>query len=409
MARIRLGALAAALCALAGAARAQEFREITDRDYTLDLHQGAVLGSGRIIGMGGTAVATGEGSPGAQFNPAAAAVRDATATGTWDWDVYLDYLSSSIGSDFDNNGVEEHTDSAFLDGPVVTFGGALRYEQWGASLGLLYYKQPLEEVEDGREIEARTGIARFAVARELRGAGVTIGGGFRTGVFQMDGVDKEDDREIDRTRLFEITGTSLEAGAVWRPEWLDLRAGLAGSLPVSSEDVTVAKCDPLDCEGLVLPERAALAWQASAGVAWRRAATRWNRAVPARWRDEKYWLFAGDLVLLGHVPHGYGIDALTRNQWQPSGRDVGVSPRFGVEVEWIPGWLRLRAGTYWEPSRFRDEAGDDIPGRQHITTGIDVRVWTFCLWRERYRLRLSATSDGAQGYGNGGLSIGFWH
>jgi hypothetical protein len=38
-----------------------------------------------------------------------------------------------------------------------------------------------------------------------------------------------------------------------------------------------------------------------------------------------------------------------------------------------------------------------------------VRVWTFCLWQERYRLRLSATSDGAEGYGNGGLSVGFWH
>ena len=401
-------ALAVAL-ARSAPARAQDFPEITDRDYTLDLHQGAVLGSGRIIGMGGTAVATGEGSAGAQFNPAAAAVRATTSTGAWDWDIYLDYLSSSIGNDFDNNGVEEHTDSAFLDGPVVVMGGALRYEQWGASLGLLFYKQPLEEVEDGREVEARTGIARFAVARELRGAGVTVGGGFRTGVFQMDAVDKEDDEEIGRTRLFEITGTSLEAGALWRPTWLDLRAGAAGSLPVSSEKVTVEKCDPLACEGLVLPERAALAWQASAGVAWRRAATRWNRPVAKRWRDEKYWLFAADLVVIGHVPHGYGVDALTRNQLQPSGRDVGWSPRFGVEWEAIPGWLRLRAGSYWEPSRFRDEDGADIPGRQHVTTGLDVRVWSFCVWRERYRLRVSATSDGAQGYGNGGVSIGFWH
>jgi hypothetical protein len=118
----RLVVWTCAVAAVPAAARAQEFDDITDRDYTLDLHHGALLGSGRIIGMGGTAVATGEGSSGALFNPAAAAVRAATSTRTWDWDFHIDFLSSSIGGDYDNNGVEEHTDSAFLDGPIVTAG-----------------------------------------------------------------------------------------------------------------------------------------------------------------------------------------------------------------------------------------------------------------------------------------------
>lgn len=69
----------------------------------------------------------------------------------------------------------------------------------------------------------------------------------------------------------------------------------------------------------------------------------------------------------------------------------------------------MRGGTYWEPSRFRDPEGDPIDGRLHLTLGLDIRVWQFGLWGDRYRVRMSLTSDGARGYGNGGLSIGFWH
>ncbi len=146
-----------------------------------------------------------------------------------------------------------------------------------------------------------------------------------------------------------------------------------------------------------------------AGSCLRRGPTRWNRKIRSEWRDEKSLLLAADLVVSGHTPGGYGIEAFSRKQLQPSGRNVGVSPRAGVEYEWVPGRFRIRGGTYWEPSRFRDPEGDDIDGRIHITLGFDVRVWSFCFWNERYRLRLSATSDGARKYGNGGLSIGFWH
>jgi hypothetical protein len=69
----------------------------------------------------------------------------------------------------------------------------------------------------------------------------------------------------------------------------------------------------------------------------------------------------------------------------------------------------VRGGTYWEPSRFRDADGDAIRGRLHLTLGLDIRVWQFGLWGDHHRVRVSLTSDGARGYGNGGASIGFWH
>jgi hypothetical protein len=159
----------------------------------------------------------------------------------------------------------------------------------------------------------------------------------------------------------------------------------------------------------VRPARATFPWQGSVGAARRWGPTRWNRAIQTDWRDEKALLLAADLVVTGHVEGGYGVEAFADHQLQPSGRNIGVSPRFGAEYEWVPGRLRVRGGTYWEPSRFRDPAGESIDGRLHVTLGLDLRVWSFCLWNERYRVRLTLTSDGARRYGNGGLSIGFWH
>lgn len=52
-----------------------------------------------------------------------------------------------------------------------------------------------------------------------------------------------------------------------------------------------------------------------------------------------------------------------------SGASVNFSPRFGVEVEPIPSWLIMRAGSYYEPSRFGGV------GRQHFTFGSEVRLF----------------------------------
>jgi hypothetical protein len=74
-----------------------------------------------------------------------------------------------------------------------------------------------------------------------------------------------------------------------------------------------------------------------------------------------------------------------------------------VDVEAIPGRLRLRTGSYWEPERF---AG--VGGRIHGTFGFEVRALEFHAWGLR-RGKLGATFDGARRYRNLGLSIGFWH
>ena len=404
MVRGRHLAAALALVAGMGSARAQEFPAVTDRDFTLDLHQGAVLGSGRIVGMGGAAQGLAQGSAGSLFNPAAPAARSDTSTSVFDWDFHLDFLNTSLGSDFDNNGIRQETEFGLFQGPVFTGGLVGQYGAWGLGVSGVFAQQQLEEQADGSRVVPNAVVGRVSLARALFDYQLMIGGGVRAGTFSM-GVDAEGSA---RRNLFSITGSSLEAGAIWRPHDHDLRAGMSASLPVSSENVTDTECDPLDCEGFILPDHAALPWQLGVGGAWRFGPTRWNRLVAARWRDEKALVVAADLVVTGRVPDGYGLEAFSRHQLQPSGRSVSWSPRVGAEYEWIPGRLRLRVGAYWEPSRFRDPAGEDITGRAHGTMGLDVRVWQFHLWGKDYRLRTSITGDGARDYGNGGLSLGFW-
>ncbi|HEY8143140.1 MAG TPA: hypothetical protein VIG06_10725 [Kofleriaceae bacterium] len=405
MGRGRHVAAALALCAGTGTARAQDFPAVADRDFTIDLHQGAVLGSGRIIGMGGAAQALAQGSAGALFNPAAPAARADTSTRNFDWDFHIDILNTSLGSDFDNNGIKQETEFGFLKGPIVTGGLVGQYGCWGLGGSLVFAEQQLEERADGSTVVPSAVVGRVSLARAFFDYQLMGGIGIRAGTFGMQ-LEVEDGRR--REDLFSITGSALEAGAIWRPRDLDLRAGAAGSLPVSSEQVESEECDPLDCEGFILPDRAALPWQVSMGGAWRFGPTPWNRVVAARWRDEKALIVAADLVVTGRVPDGYGLEAFARQELQPSGRSISWSPRAGAEYEWVPGRFRLRAGAYWEPARFRDPAGKEIIGRAHGTLGLDLRVWQFHFWGKDFRLRMSITGDAARDYGNGGLSLGFW-
>jgi len=89
-----------------------------------------------------------------------------------------------------------------------------------------------------------------------------------------------------------------------------------------------------------------------------------------------------------------------------SGEEVTLSPRVGVETEPVERWLKVRSGTYWEPSRFRE-----IDGRAHVTGGFDVRLfdWTlFGLLDEHAALEVSTAGDWARDYFGWALSVGVW-
>ncbi len=362
---------------------------ITHRDWTLDLYRGAALGSVRIVGMGGVQLAIAEGSAGTLGNPASPAVRKATSTGWWDWDFHLDAMEAVYASDFDNNGLVDDGRTS----RTGTAGLAGMYYGWGTALVVSTQRERLADAMGG-ELSAIATVGKFAVANTFGDETWTVGAAVRVGTLSLTQLQP----------LFSITGTGLEAGALYRPHRDDLRVGATVALPVTGRTVDVAACDPLDCEGHILPARVAVPWELAAGVAWRFGPTRWNQFVGGKFRDERSLLVAADLRVIGTVGDGMGLEAFGRDQWQRSGRHVSIGANLGAEWEALPGRLRLRGGTYWEPGRI-----SQVSGRPHLTAGVEVGFFTFRFWwNKKYRLRIGITGDFAPRFGNAGLSFGFW-
>src|SRR5436190_8144080 len=101
------------------------------RAQTLDLQQSTVIGSPRIVGMGGAVSAAAEDMTGMLATPAAMAFRPPGAVGTWDWDFYLDTLLASHDTDLDNSGLPPSPDR-----PIEAAAGGicLYVGRWGIGL-----------------------------------------------------------------------------------------------------------------------------------------------------------------------------------------------------------------------------------------------------------------------------------
>lgn len=395
--------LVAAITLPAVPAAAQPYPEVMDRDFALDLYSGGIVGGVRVIGMGGAAVAIAVGSTGTLANVAAPAVRRETKHGTFGWDAHFDGQSAAFADDFDNNGLPDTDDASSQLG---TAGLVIQYGDWG--FGITASTTSTQIVEDDGDaatmdgiLEPQGSIAKIVVARSFLDETHTVGVGLRLASLSM----VRPRAGLDKLELFRVSGPSAEAGYLWRPRERSNRVGLAAALPVRNlTSVTVSGCDPLNCEGYILPERVEAPWMAAVGYAHRFASTPWNVEIDSQYRDERALLVAADLVVHGAVEDGHGLEAYARHMLQPSGRRPVVSPRAGAEAEVIPGWVRLRTGTYWEPSRF-----PGVAGRLHATAGADVRLFQFSLFGTAYRPRISFTADRAREYGNLGVSFGFWN
>jgi hypothetical protein len=349
--------------------------------------------AGRVIGMGGVSLATAEGATGLLANPAAAASRPATSSTWFDWDWLLDLYAPGLGVDADNSGIPQERmigkTGAFNAGLVGMFGA------WGTAITLS------GEVRDfslpgGTQASLSAAMGRLTLARSFADGEWVAGASLVVGGFTLK-------LPSSGTDLVNTANWSVEGGALWRPRGQNVRVGVSFR-PGVLADLGGTGCDPNNCFGYILPQRVEFPWTAGAGVALRFGGTPWNDMVASDFRDEKSTIVAADVILTGPVTNGDGLDAFLEKQLQQSGATVSPSVRVGAEYEWIPGWLRVRGGAYWEPNRF-----DDVSGRLHLTMGLDVRFWSFSLWGSRYRLRASLAGDGARRYGNTVLSIGFWH
>jgi hypothetical protein len=122
--------------------------------------------------------------------------------------------------------------------------------------------------------------------------------------------------------------------------------------------------------------------------------------------SRRYLLVSTDVVIVGTVSNGIGLESFLSQLRQDSGKHPALSFRIGLEGEPIPNRLRLRVGSYLEPSRF---AG--VNPRLHATLGGDVKLFAFDLFGlvSPFDLRLTASLDVAERYRNFGVSVGIWH
>ncbi|HYQ41573.1 MAG TPA: hypothetical protein VER11_06390 [Polyangiaceae bacterium] len=123
--------------------------------------------------------------------------------------------------------------------------------------------------------------------------------------------------------------------------------------------------------------------------------------------NRRYVQVAASMLLSGAVENSVGVESLVNQTVQRSGQHVVLSPRLGVEVGAFPDFLKLRAGTYLEPTRF-----DEAKPRMHATGGLDLKllVWNvFGLWPDNYMWRLGLGFDGARDYYTWGLTIAGWY
>jgi hypothetical protein len=381
------------VCAVAvttgvGATARADHPPIVDRNYAIDLYDGVAIGNTAMIGMGGAGAALINGTAGALINPSAIAVRPTTDFDSWSWSYHLDVLTGRYSSDYDNNGVVTDENSGAA---LVTGGLGLRYHDWSVAITYLTQSAPLPGSSPA--LTASAARWRILVGDYLPGYDLAIGVGVQLASFALAEAS---------TRLFEVSGTGLVAGATWLPHGESFRIGGAVDLAISGGKID-ASCDPMDCRGHILPSEVDSPARIVGGVAYRIGPTAWNQPTPAIFRDERAVTLAADLVVTGATPNGYGIEAFGMGQLQRSGSALAVSLRGGAEYEWLPGQLRVRGGTYWEPSRF-----DGVDGRLHATFGAELAVFEFHL-RGLRRLELSFTGDVAARYRNAGISIGFWH
>jgi hypothetical protein len=357
---------------------------ILDNNYNLDLRQGPVLGSARQVALGGAYIGVAEGITSLNSNPAGVAFRleRSTTKFDWDWTAGLNDLKSK---DFDNNG---QSPPDYKDHRIRSLGLMGQYGPWG--VGVLNNAEILAlNGPDGKQNEYVLSVTSLALGRQFLDRELTMGVGLRATTTKLR------DKTFDTT-LGKLSGIGWEMGGLWNPGRGPFRLGAAYSSSMSSnQSLDNTGGSPVTVNGLIVPQQVILPARFGVGVSY---------AVESApfWKNHK-WLVAADLVFTESSENAVGVESVLAQKIQPVGTHRTTSVRLGSELETIPGRLRLRLGSYYEPSNY-----EGVSSRTHLTGGFEVRMFHSSIWGE-HDWSFTATVDYARDYRNILLAVGFWH
>lgn len=425
---------------------------IRTSDYSVDLFQGPVLASSRIIGLAGAFQPIAEGASGLAYNPASASLRPAYSTtkDDWDLDAGITFPASVRGTDFDNNGSVGFRYSDFVWGNLAGYvqhgklgiGANLAGQTWGlgAPTGAAIVPGTQENV---RSLVVRLLRADIVASYGFFDEELHLGGGLRVASFWGVGVVSDSQ---ERT-LFNTNGYGLQAGALYTPRRLPLRLGVTARSPVLGAVDEQASRVQADARGdrafgdFYLPNEVDLPWELEWGAAFQIG----PRALNKAWTDEdslkgpevererrvvkgklepphraarrilqrrelarprQKLLVTTSVLLSGPVANAVGFESMLDRVVQRSGERATLTMRGGVESEIVPGWLQVRGGSYVEPTRFRTSQP-----RLHGTVGFEAKVvsWdVFGLFPETTSFRVSGAIDVARDYFGWSVGAGIW-
>jgi hypothetical protein len=120
-----------------------------------------------------------------------------------------------------------------------------------------------------------------------------------------------------------------------------------------------------------------------------------------------YVQISASMLISGPVDHAVGVESLVSQVVNRSGQQTVVSPRLGIESGIFPTFLKVRAGTYLEPTRFEGSSP-----RMHVTAGLDIKLFrwnVFGAWPDDYIWRLGLGADVASRYSTWGITLGGWY
>lgn len=375
----------AALAALLFASRV-----VAQEGARVDFHQGPVVSSGRVIGLGGAYLAVAEGADAQLVNPAAYAIRPAYSVDDWfDWDIALSWFDVGAKDDID---LDQSGRAAFDDAQLLQAGFNLKFGRHG--FGMLVAQQAfrISRVIDGREEALEYGqlIPSFGYAYawdEWTFGAAIIGSNAQI-------------RRPEGQPFAQLTGGGLLFGAVYHHQESPWRFGAT----LRTRSVGAEFVGDAQALNALVPREIVLPFALAVGVArmWGERAfnpkASYGEGTPAPRRGRRYLMATGDLVLTGPTQDAVAAQAFLEADSTPRDMPASLSVRAGLEAEVIADRLALRVGTYFEPYR-----PEPLQGRWHATGGADL---AFELW---WRLKLGVVIDVAERYLNFGLGLGFWH
>lgn len=205
---------------------------ITTSEYRVDLTQGVVLAGTRVLGLAGAYVAIAEGVDGNSQNAAAPAVRAAYSFDHFDYDLGfgVTFPAAISGNDFFNRGDATDLSRSQKGFLFLNVAANAQFGRWGLGVAIDYQSYELRSTQtQGYGLNARFGGARISAAHAFDDGQIIFGLGSRgTGLL----VERQEPGATTGTALFDVEGTALEFGGLWRPNDEPFRVGAAIRSPV---------------------------------------------------------------------------------------------------------------------------------------------------------------------------------